>query len=312
MRTSPIDVETLRGSVISVPPLARTTDGSPSREENGRIIDWLAAGGVSSFMYGGNANAFHLPLDTYARSLDLLAELVPLDAWLLPALGPDFGKAMAQVGLLRERGFPTGMLLPSSAPTTSRGLADGIRLLSDAFGGPLVVYVKTDRYIDPAHLGALVGEGRIAAIKYAVVRDDPADDTYLSAIIAACGVERVVSGIGERPAIVHWQRFGIRAFTSGSVCVAPQLSTDILRALQAGDVDRAEGLRGHFLPLEDLRDAHSPILVLHAAVQAAAVAQTGEIGPYLSNLEDAAVLDGIRLASQTLRRLSEDAMRVPA
>jgi dihydrodipicolinate synthase/N-acetylneuraminate lyase len=309
MRTTAIDPDILRGSVISVPPLARTADGGLSRAENARIIDWLGAGGVTSFMYGGNANAFHLTLDAYAEMLDLLAERVPADGWALPALGPDFGKAMAQVPLLEARGFPTAMLLPSSAPTTSAGLADGIRQLSDAFGKPLVVYVKTDRYIDPDHLGSLMAEGRIAAIKYAVVRDDPADDAYLSAIIAACGVDRMVSGIGERPAIVHWERFGLRAFTSGSVCIAPRLSTAILRALGKGDVVEAERLRARFLPLEDLRDAHSPILVLHAAVAAAGIAETGPIGPFLGNLTDPAILSAIATAARALAQIADQADR---
>ena len=74
---------------------------------------------------------------------------------------------------------------------------------------------------------------------------------------------RVISGIGERPAITHWTRFGLRAFTSGAVCIAPALSTAILRALQAGDIATAGTIRSQFLPFEDLRDAHSPLRVLH-------------------------------------------------
>jgi 4-hydroxy-tetrahydrodipicolinate synthase len=145
-----------------------------------------------------------------------------------------------------------------------------------------------------------------------VVREAPEVDPYLTAIIAACGLDRIVSGIGERPAVVHWMRFGIRAFTSGSVCVGPRLSTDILHALQADAIDRAEALRQHFLPLEDLRDAHSPILVLHAAVQAAGIARTGAIGAYLSNIEDEAVLADILEAARALRRRAQDAMTVDA
>ena len=42
----------------------------------------------------------------------------------------------------------------------------------------------------------------------------------------------MISGIGERPAIAHWKHFGLRAFTSGSVCVGPRGSTAILAALK--------------------------------------------------------------------------------
>jgi hypothetical protein len=59
-------------------------------------------------------------------------------------------------------------------------------------------------------------------------------------------------------------------------------------------------------------DGHSPILVLHAAVEAAGIARTRDIGPFLANLDDPAVLDAIRAAAQALRRLPEQAMSVAA
>jgi dihydrodipicolinate synthase/N-acetylneuraminate lyase len=123
-------------------------------------------------------------------------------------------------------------------------------------------------------------------MKYAVERKDPSDDRYLASIIDACGTERLVSGIGERPAIVHWTTFGLHAFTSGSVSVAPHLSSAIHAALKKGDVATATKLRETFLPFEDQRDAHSPIVVLHDGVAAAGIAATGPISPYLANLDD--------------------------
>jgi 4-hydroxy-tetrahydrodipicolinate synthase len=121
MRTSPIDVDTLRGSVIAVPPLARDAAGMPDQAENAKIIAWLASGGVSSFMYGGNANAFHLTLEAYAAMLDQLVALAPADAWMLPAIGADFGKAMAQIPLLRERRFPTASCCRAARRPPRRG-----------------------------------------------------------------------------------------------------------------------------------------------------------------------------------------------
>jgi dihydrodipicolinate synthase/N-acetylneuraminate lyase len=302
MKQTPIQSADLRASVIAVPPFAMEGDGNPSRRENQKLLAWLAGGGVRSFMYGGNANFFHLGREGYVRALDLLAELVPDDAWLLPSMGPDFGKAMDQAPLLAARGFPTAMMLPSSAPTTPQGVAEGARRLADAFGGPIVIYLKSDGYIAPSDLAKLMDEGRIAAIKYAVVRAAPSADPYLEQIVAACGAERVVSGIGERPAIEHWRRFGLRAFTSGSICVAPRSSMALLAALRSGRYDEAERLRALFIPLEDLRDAHSPILVLHSAVDAAGIASTGRIAPFLSNLTDVAILDAVTAAAKVLHQ----------
>src|SRR5690606_37313015 len=105
---------------------------------------------------------------------------------------------------------------------------------------------------------------------------------------------------GERPVVDHFTRFGLGAFTPGSVCVAPGLSTAILRALTRGDVDGARALREHFLPLEDLRDRHSPLRVLHEAVRLAGIAETGPMLPFLDGFSDASVLDDIAAAARRL------------
>jgi dihydrodipicolinate synthase/N-acetylneuraminate lyase len=57
---------------------------------------------------------------------------------------------------------------------------------------------------------------------------------------------------------------------------------EFLRALNAGDVARAEQIRGTFLPLETLRNQHGPIPVLHDAVAQCGVADTGPILPLLA------------------------------
>ena len=140
--------------------------------------------------------------------------------------------------MLRAFDFPTAMALPMASATKPAGIATGLRRLSDAFQRPLIAYIRTDGYIAPKDLAALIADGAVCAVKYAVERKDPADDKYLAAIVEAAGAERIVSGIGERPAIVHLTRFGLGAFTSGSVCIAPHMSMAVLRALKAGDVAR--------------------------------------------------------------------------
>jgi dihydrodipicolinate synthase/N-acetylneuraminate lyase len=67
--------------------------------------------------------------------------------------------------------------------------------------------------------------------------------------------------------------------------VGPRGSAGLLAALKRKDYARAEELRAAFIPLEDLRDAHSPIRVLHEAVRLAEIANTGPILPLLSNLD---------------------------
>ncbi len=287
MKTSPVTVADLQRSVIAVPPLARNADLSLNHDANRAVLRHLEAGGVRSVMYGGNANFYHIAVSEYARVLDFLAQAAGDDTWVLPSAGPDYGKLMDQARLLRERAFPTAMLLPMSFPYTDAGLADGVRRFSDALGRPVVVYIKSEHYLAPETLARLVAEERIAAIKYAVVRQDPGQDDYLSALLQAVDKRYMVSGIGERPAVTHFRQFGLSSFTSGSVCVAPRGSMQMLRCLQAGDFEQAEALRQAYLPLEDCRDEISPIRVLHDAVTLAGVADMGPMLPLLSGLAPA-------------------------
>ena len=116
---------------------------------------------------------------------------------------------------------------------------------------------------------------------------DPAVDPLLRGIVDNVDPNMIVSGIGEQPAAAHWKTFGVCAFTSGCVCIAPRRSQEMLRALQAGDFSAAEKLRERFNSLESLRNAHGPIPVLHNAVALAGIADTGPALPLLAEIDGA-------------------------
>ncbi len=300
MKTTPVTRADLERSVIAVPPLARNADLSLNREENRKLVRHLEQGGVSTLLYGGNANLYNIGVSDFAELLGLLAEITAPDTWVIPSLGPDYGKAMDQAAILRETDYPTAMMLPMAFGATPAGVATAIAKVAERAGRPLTAYVKSDNYLEPKALAALVDSGAVCSVKYAVVREDPSEDAYLQRILDAVDAQYIVSGIGERPVLEHLPKFGLTGFTSGSVCVAPNLSMAILRALTRGDVAEAATLREHFLPLEDLRDGISPIRVLHEAVTLSGVADMGPMLPMFSNLTDADQLAAIRAAAGAL------------
>jgi dihydrodipicolinate synthase/N-acetylneuraminate lyase len=285
MKTTPITTADLNRSVVAVPPFARHPDLSPNWAANSALIAHLQEGGVRSLMYGGNANFYHIAPSEYGKVLDFLAETAGADTWVLPSAGPDYGKLLDQAAILKSRQFPTAMLLPMTFPFTDDGLAAAIRRFTDILDKPAVVYIKSDNYIRPDTLARLFEEQRVAAVKYAVVRDNPSDDAYLRALTKEVGTQRLVSGIGERPAIVHLRDFGLTGFTSGSVCVAPRGSMRLLQLLREQRWEEAETIRSQYLPLEDCRDQISPIRVLHDAVTLAGIADMGPMLPMLSVLD---------------------------
>lgn len=282
MNTSPLQLEEFAATVLAVPPLARRADLSLDVEQNRQLIQHMEAGGQRILLYGGNANLYHCGMADYAQMLDMLAEATAASMRVIPAIGPDFGKMMEQARLLRGSGYRTAMVLPMQGFTTSEGVAEGISRFVDTSGIPVTLYLKSESYIDIAALGKLVDEGRIFAVKYAVVREDLLADDYLRALVQRITPARVISGMGERPAIVHLVHFGLASFTTGSGCIAPRASMQLLRALKRREVATAEALHARFLPLEDLRESISLIRVLHDAVTLCGLADMGPQLPLLS------------------------------
>ena len=300
MKTAPFSAAQLRESVIAVPPLARNSSLEICEDENRKIVRFLEAGGIRSLLYGGNAVLYHTRLSEYASLLQMLADVAADETVVVPSLGPAFGLAMDQADILREYDFPTAMLLPSRDAVDQVGIATGVRKLAEAVGKPLVLYLKFDRWLDPGLIKSLEQDGVISWLKYAVVRDHPATDDYLREVLEVFPAERVVSGIGEQPAIIHLRDFGVGSFTSGCVCVAPEKSTQMMNAIHAGDFETAEQIREWFCPLEDLRNGINPIKVLHRAVELAAIANTGPIQPMLSDVTPEQVAE-IRDALQRMQ-----------
>ena len=207
---------------------------------------------------------------------------------------------MDQAAILRDFEFPTAMVLPARDIATPLGCATGIRKLAEAYGKPIVLYIKFEGYLEPEDAKSLVEDGIVNWIKYAIVREDPEQDDYLSKLVDCVDRSIIVSGIGEQPAITHINRFGVQSFTSGCVCVAPNLSTKMLQALKDGNLEAADSIRRTFAPLEDLRNDINPIRVLHAAVAEAGIAETGPILPLLDEADEKSRVEIGAAASQLL------------
>jgi dihydrodipicolinate synthase/N-acetylneuraminate lyase len=274
MNTAPaLTTAHLERSVMAVPPLARTADGTIDPAANQQIIRHIEAGGVSL-------------LAEYEPLLGMLAETASAETIVVPAAGPTYGLLLEHARVIRQHRFQTVMVLPQQGITTSAGVATGVRKFVEAAGIPALLYIKHDGYIEPADAARLCADGLISAIKYATVRDDPADDSYLRELVNLVDPATIISGIGEQPAIIHLRDFSLGGFTTGCGCIAPALSQTLLKAIRRRDWDEAESIRKVFKPLEDLRNGLNPIRVLHEAVAAAGIAPTGPLLPLLSAVEE--------------------------
>jgi dihydrodipicolinate synthase/N-acetylneuraminate lyase len=277
--------------VYAVPPLPRHTDGKRRLNIDAAeaIAKHVEAGGVTRYLYGGNAFLYHITLDEYETLLGWLAGFAA-PRWAIPSVGPSFGRAIDQAKLLRRHSFRCVMMLPCGDPRDASGMEAGLREIADACGLPLIVYLKSEDGFGSQKeqgldaVGRLVDDGVAVAIKYAVVRDEPRDDEYLAGLLRRVDKRRVISGMGERPAVVHLRDLDLGGLTTGSGCVAPRQCSELFAACARKDWTRAEACRDAFMPLEDLRDLWGPARVLHHASELAGIAPSGPIPPYISAL----------------------------
>ncbi len=287
------DALSLEG-VFAVPPLARSHDKTRNIdfEQNSRIVRYIAQGGISRFIYGGNAFLYHLTLAEYEQLLEWQIGIQKNGLWFIPSAGPSYGRLIDQAQLLRRFRVPCVMTLPCGDPRDAAGIERGVREFAEAAGTRLMLYLKEETNMgrDLAAgldvVARLVDDGTCIAIKYAVVRDDPKQDAYLSELLKRVDRAKVISGIGERPAITHLRQWGLPGFTTGSGCLAPRLSAAIFAACRDGDYAEAGRIRSMFLNLEDLRDAWGPARVLHHALELAGIAATGVIPPFISEISN--------------------------
>ena len=292
--------------IYPVPPLARRNDARRSINfaENEKLFRFLRERGVTRFIYGGNAFLYQITMAEYTELTAWLSGLTD-QAVIIPAVGAAFGRAIDQAPLIRKYKFPSVLVLPTGDPRDAAGLETGMREIADACGIPLTLYVKQEgdfgNNLEAGMdvLGRLVDSKVCCGIKYAVVRKDPSVDAYLTGLLKRVPASRVISGIGERPAVAHLRDFKLAGFTTGSGVLAPKMCRGILNACVSKNYDEAEKLRAAFLPLEDLRDEWGPSRVLHHAVALAGIAETGPIPPFVSELS-AAQQDRLRPVAKEL------------
>lgn len=271
-------------TVVAVPPVAWTPNLDLAEAENHKLIKHIEHGGVGALLYGGNANLYHYDRGRFAALMDLLGEAPAPETAVIPSIGPDFGKLLDESRILRDRKFAGVMALPMSFPTHTAGIEKALRAAADTLTAPLILYIKRENYLAPDRVAALLADGAICFVKYAVERPDPAGDQYLSDLCQAIGPGKIASGMGETPIHVHLPDYGLRTYTSGGVCIAPHAAMAILAAYRAGDRAEAVRLSAPFLHFEKVRAAINGFSVMHDAVTLSGIADMGPILPMAGNI----------------------------
>ena len=258
MSSEPVTPEDLRG-VFAVPPLPRRTDARRTLDldEAERVAAHVARGGITRFLYGGNAFLYHVTLAEYEALLDWLAGF-PKRRWAIPSVGPSFGRAIDQARLLRRHSLPVrdGAAVqrsarcggPGSRPSRDRGRGGSAPHPLSQDRGRLVRKRQDGR--PRCHRRGSSSDGVCVAIKYAVVRPDPVGRPVPDGAARARGPrEGRVSGMGERPAVVHLQAFELAGLHDRLRLPRPSLSATRCSPPASPGLDGGRGRCGAaFLP----------------------------------------------------------------
>ena len=176
--------------VFAVPPLPRRNDAKRTLDLDAAeaVARHIEAGGITRFLYGGNAFLYHATLGEFEMLAGWLASFAA-PRWPIPSIGPSFGHAIDQARIVARHRFPAVMMLPCGDPRDAKGLEAGYREIADVAGTALILYLKSedafgsDKDAGLDAVGRLVADGVALAIKYAVVLDEPSYDPYLDGLL---------------------------------------------------------------------------------------------------------------------------------
>src|SRR6186997_3175664 len=90
--------------VFAVPPLSRHAGGGIDFDAAEQIARHIEQGGISRFLYGGNAFLYHASLGEFEALAEWLSSFAA-PRQPIPSIGPSFGRAMEQARILRAYRF---------------------------------------------------------------------------------------------------------------------------------------------------------------------------------------------------------------
>lgn len=270
-------------AVVTVTPFSGDRLRSVDHAGLERNLERLIRGGVRLLVAGGNTGEFAALSDAeITETVRTHAHIARGRARVIAGVGYRLERAV-ELGRASIEAGADGLMVhqPIHPYASEAGLVDYYAALADALPGvPLILYVRGPQ-LTVDGVRRLVGIESIVGVKMG--QPDP---ERFAGFASAAPELAWVCGVAEAWAIPFWKA-GAIGFTSGIANVAPERSLEVLAALKAGDLARAESLVDRLRPIEELRagrgDANN-VAVIKAAMDLVGLAGGG-LRPPLSALE---------------------------
>jgi 4-hydroxy-tetrahydrodipicolinate synthase len=249
------DLSERLASVVAITVTPFDADGAIDEKNYAAIVDRMVEGGVSVVTPNGNTSEFYtLSAAETERALSITVDAAGDRAAIVAGVGHDLSTAIAAAKFADRAGANGIMVHQPVHPYVSldgwvdyhRAIASSVPELS------VILYVRNPR-IGGAQIAALADAcPNVVGVKYAVP-----DPVRFASVARDAGLDRLtwVAGLAELSAPGYFA-VGATGFTSGLANVAPQLSVQMFRALQAGEFGAAMEFWEFIRRFEELRAAN--------------------------------------------------------
>ncbi|WOF23966.1 dihydrodipicolinate synthase family protein [Microbacterium betulae] len=238
-------------TVVGIPVVPYASDGSIDLAQAAELADRLVSRGLGALTPNGNTGEFYaLSPRERIDVLRTVTDAVGGRAVVIAGVGLDLSTATAEAGLAAELGAQAVMVHQPVLPYMSGGgWVDYVAAVAAAVPETAVVPYVSSTAISGADVSELVRRApNVIALKYSVP-----DPVLFAETVQDVGGDLLwIAGLAESHAPAAWQA-GARAFTSGLVNVAPEVSFAMLDALRAGDRDAASSTWRRIRRFEQLR-----------------------------------------------------------
>lgn len=249
--SSTADVVARLGTVVGIPVVPYAPDGAVDLTRTGELADRLVGSGLGAITPNGNTGEFYaLSPRERADVARRVAGVVGDRAVVVVGVGLDPATAKAEAAYAAELGAHAVMVHQPVLPYMSRaGWVEYTAAVASAVPRLAVLPYVSSPAIRGSDIAALVRRApNVAGIKYSV--PDPV--AFAETVQDTDGDLLWIAGLAESYAPSAWQA-GARAFTSGLVNVAPEISFGLLDALRDDDTERAAALWRRIRRFEQLR-----------------------------------------------------------
>jgi 4-hydroxy-tetrahydrodipicolinate synthase len=270
--------------IVAITP--RTDDQKVDLDGVRRNVRHLIDSGANFIMPEcGTGLVYDASLEEYEAVVGTFLDEAGGDAYIVPGIGPGFGRALEMGHIARTLGADGVMIMPVVGPGSAKGVRIGLKQITEKVGLPTILYQRRLDIMPMEDVVWLCQLDGVVGLKYAV-EDIKAFDQIAE---KAGDHAAMVCGMAEDPCIEYMQH-GAVGFSSGMANFVPRISLTLHQKFVSDDIFEARRLRRLMVPFEDLRGergARYSSSALHAAMDRAGLAG----GPVIPFAEDVAPAD---------------------